>query len=333
MGLYRTLVRPAVFSLPPEAGHRAVETLLRLPLPWRAIGGVPRDPRLRTELAGIEVPNPIGLAAGFDKRVTMLPHLEALGFGFAVAGTVTRRPREGNPRPRIVRHVRRGAIVNAMGLPNPGASVAAARFARSPRSGPRFVSIADESIEEAIAVCELLDPHVDGFELNASCPNVAWGRDRDTEEHLRALVGALVDGTARPLFVKLPPLGAGQELDAVLALASVAREAGASGVVCGNTLPVDDDGLSVGRGGLSGRPLLPGTLRAVAAVRGELGPDPVVQACGGIGTPDDVRACLDAGADAIQIYTALIYAGPRIVRDLCGALLPSEPGVTATTAG
>ena len=92
MGLYRTLVRPAVFSLPPEAGHRAVETLLQLPLPWRAIGGVSRDPRLRTELAGIEVPNPIGLAAGFDKRVTMLPHLEALGFGFAVAGTVTRRP-------------------------------------------------------------------------------------------------------------------------------------------------------------------------------------------------------------------------------------------------
>jgi dihydroorotate dehydrogenase len=257
----------------------------------------------------------------------MLPHLEALGFGFAVAGTVTRRARDGNPRPRIVRHARREAIVNAMGLPNPGAAVMAARLARMARSAPRFVSIADESVEDAVDACALLDPHVDGIELNASCPNVAWGRDRDTEEHLRELVTALVGQTSRPLFVKLPPLGAGEELDAVLALAAIARAAGAAGLVCGNTLPVDEPALSTGRGGLSGPPLLPGTLRAVAAVRGELGADAAIQACGGIATAADVRACIDAGADAIQIYTALIYSGPGIVRDLCRALLTSELGI------
>ncbi|MEX0754387.1 MAG: dihydroorotate dehydrogenase 2 [Actinomycetota bacterium] len=329
MGLYRTLVRPAVFSLPPESGHRVVETLLRMPLPWRAIGGVPRDPRLQVDLGGVVVANPVGLAAGFDKQARMLPHLADLGFGFAVAGTFTRRTRAGNPSPRIVRHPVDEALVNAMGLPNPGAAVAAARLARLQRNGPRFASIADESVEDALEVHRLLAPQVDAFELNASCPNVAWGRDRDTEEHLRALVAALVERSDEPLFVKLPPVRTQTELDAVRALASIARDAGAAGLTCGNTRPVEEPALSVGRGGLSGWPLLAGTLGAVAAVRAEVGPQAVVQGCGGITTASDLRACLDAGANAVQVYSALIYRGPRIVRDLCRGLLETTPAASA----
>jgi dihydroorotate dehydrogenase len=237
----------------------------------------------------------------------------------------------GNPSPRVVRRPDTEAIVNAMGLPNPGAEVAADRLGRTPRTGPRFASLADESIDDAVAVAGLLAPHVDGLELNASCPNVSWGRDRDTEEHLRDLVRALTTSLERPLFVKLPPLAPGDDLDPVLALASIAVGSGAAGLVCGNTLPVDEPGLAVGRGGLSGRPLLPGTLRVVSAVRAAVGPDVAIQASGGVGTGDDLRSCLEAGANVVQVYSSLIYRGPRVVRDLCRAV--PVPGRGTVPAG
>src|SRR5919197_1961193 len=124
MGLYRAL-RPLVFAAPPETAHRVAGALLELPLPWSAIGGAAEDPVLRTSLAGIELRNPVGLAAGFDKRCRVLHSLGRLGFGYTVGGTITSRPREGNPRPRIARSPRRRAMVNSMGLPNPGPAVAA----------------------------------------------------------------------------------------------------------------------------------------------------------------------------------------------------------------
>src|SRR5919201_520098 len=128
MGLYRAL-RPAVFAAPPEAAHRVAGALLELPLPWRRIGGAVDDPALHTNLAGIELRNPIGLAAGFDKRCRVLHSLGRLGFGYVVGGTITSRPRAGNPRPRIVRYPGRRAMVNSMGLPNPGPEAAAANMA------------------------------------------------------------------------------------------------------------------------------------------------------------------------------------------------------------
>src|SRR5438093_1112401 len=151
MGLYRAVARPLFFSLPPEAAHRLAQSILSLPLPWERIGGAPEDPRLRTSLAGIELSNPVGLAAGFDKSCRHLHALGRLGFGYVVGGTITRDPRPGNAKPRIARYPRRGSMTNAMGLPNPGAEAAARILARSPRSGPRFASIADEGPDEVIA--------------------------------------------------------------------------------------------------------------------------------------------------------------------------------------
>ena len=312
--------RRLFLALPPETSHRLAGALLRLPLPWERLGGAEDDSRLAVTLAGVPLRNPIGLAAGFDKRCSRLAPLGRLGFGFVVGGTITRRPRAGNPRPRIVRDPDRGGLVNAMGLPNPGAQTAARALARGDRTAPRIVSLADEDLPDAVAALELLAPHADAIELNASCPNVSWGRDRDQEAHLIDLVRAFRERTDRPVLVKLPPFASEVEREVVLALARVAWDAGASGLTCSNTRPIRDARLSVGAGGVSGGPLSAETPRIVEevrrATRGEL---PIV-ACGGIATPAQALACLEAGASAVQVYTGLIYRGPGIVGELTGGL-------------
>lgn len=319
MGWFSAVGRPAFLALPPEAAHRVANALLALPLSWPHMGHVSDDPSLPTTLAGIELRNPVGLAAGFDKTCARLGPLGRLGFGYVVGGTITRRPRRGNPKPRIVRYPERRSMVNAMGLPNPGADVAAANLIRHPRTAPRFVSVADELLADAVATFDTLAPHADAIELNASCPNVAWGRDRDNEAHLAELLDAFAARAPLPVFVKLPPFAGDVEREVVLALARVAAEHGAAGITCANTRPHEEPRLAVGRGGLSGRELSARTPSMVAAVRDATGL--IVNACGGVATAEDIRACLDAGATTVQVYTALVYEGPGLVGDLCGSLV------------
>lgn len=320
-GWFRAIGRPVFHSLPPEASHRLATALLRLPLPWHRLGGAVPDPSLETDLCGLRLRNPVGLAAGFDKTCSHLDALGELGFGYLVGGTVTREARTGNPSPRIARSRRRRSIVNAMGLPNPGAAAVAATLRR--RSGgptPRFVSLADEDLADAISSFELLEPLVDGIELNASCPNVSWGRDRDNEAHLRDLVAGFRERSRKPLFVKLPPFVNEVERGVVLALAALATDAGADGLTCSNTRLVEDARLSVGRGGLSGRAMWPHTPRIVQEIRSAVGDEPAINASGGVWSADDVATCLDAGATTVQIYSALIYEGPGIVGELTSDL-------------
>jgi len=317
MDWYGAIGRRLFFALPPEASHRAAGALLGLPLPWRRVGGAVDDPVLATTLAGIPLRNPIGLAAGFDKACAHLDALSALGFGYVVGGTITRAARAGNAKPRIVRHPSQRSMVNAMGLPNPGAEAAAANLTYTAGApAPRLVSVADEEMPDAVSAFELLGPHADGVELNVSCPNVSWGRDRDNEAHLRQLLAAFVERADRPLFVKLPPFRTAVEREVVLALARIAQEAGAHGLTCGNTRLVADPGLSVAQGGLSGRALWPQTVEVVTAVREATGAELPVNACGGIFSAQDVLTCLEAGAATVQIYTALIFQGPGVLGTL-----------------
>lgn len=313
MGLYRALGRPLFFAIPPEAGHRLAGALLALPLPWRALGRAADDPRLHVALAGIALANPVGLAAGFDKRCARLDALGRLGFGYVVGGTITRVPRRGNPKPRVVRDAQTRAIVNAMGLPNPGAEAAAEALRRSERTVPRLVSLADESLEDVLAAFGALEPLADGIELNASCPNVSWGRDREDEAHLGGLLGELRARTGKPIFVKLPPFQTDSERQGVLAMAAVAQEQGAAGLTCGNTRPVDEPRLASGRGGMSGGPLTEATPRIVREVREATGGELALNACGGVFTAENALACIEAGATTVQVYTGLVYEGPGIV--------------------
>ena len=213
------------------------------------MGGAVDDPALTTTLAGIPLRNPVGLAAGFDKSCARLDALGSLGFGYVVGGTVTRAPRSGNPHPRIVRDPARRAIVNAMGMPNPGAEAVARNLTRTPRTAPRFVSIADEPVADTVATAELLEPFVDGIELNASSPNAGW---EHASSHTGELVRAVRARTSKPLFVKIPPPSAGERATSTVSMATAARDAGASAIVCTNTVPVVDARMSTGRGGLSG---------------------------------------------------------------------------------
>jgi dihydroorotate dehydrogenase len=318
-GWYGTVGRPAFFAVPPEASHRLAVAMLGLPLPWERIGGAPRDASLEVDLCGVRLPNPIGLAAGFDKGCRHLDTLGRLGFGLVVGGTVTRHARRGNPKPRIVRDRARRAIVNAMGLPNPGAEAAAMSLRGTRRTTPRFVSVADEAIEDATAAVELLAPHVDGFELNASSPNAPWRHDRG---HMTGLLAEFRLRTSLPVLLKLPPFTTDQERSVMLDLARAAVDEGASGLVCSNTVPVEDPRLATGRGGLSGGSLTALTPRIVEEVAAATGRAVPIVACGGIFTDADAAACLDAGATAVQVYTGLVYRGPGIVGDLARGLLP-----------
>ncbi len=317
MGWYAAVGRPVLAALPAETAHRVALVLLGLPLPWGRIGGALDDPVLRTELAGIPIDNPVGLAAGFDKGMERLDPLGALGFGFVTGGTVTRAKRPGNPAPRIVRDRPNRALVNSMGLPNPGAEAAAVRLARGRRTAPRIASVADEDLAEAAETVSLLDPLVDGFELNASSPNAGWAH---RAAHVEALLNELRGRTVKPIFLKLPPFERGAEEEPVLAMAVAAGAAGASGLICSNTRPVQERRLASGRGGLSGPPLFTRTPQIVRAVRRATGAALPIVACGGIGSTDEVVACLAAGASAVQIYTAFVYRGPGIVGELTRGL-------------
>ena len=315
---WATVGRPAFFALPPESSHRLATALLGLPLPWERLGGAARDPSLRVELCGIPLPNPVGVAAGFDKACRHLDALGRIGFGFVVGGTITRRPRRGNAKPRIVRDEARRAIVNAMGMPNPGADAAADHLRRRRRTAPRFASVADEALDDATGTLDLIAPHVDGIELNASSPNAPWRHD---PAHLATLLTAFRGRTDRPILVKIPPFSTDQERDQVLDVVRRAIDAGASGLVCANTVPVAEARLAAGRGGLSGGPLTDLTPRIVEAVAAATGREVPIVASGGIFDVADVARCLDAGATAVEVYTALIYRGPRIVGELTHGLL------------
>jgi dihydroorotate dehydrogenase len=338
MGWYAAIGRPLFFSLPPETAHRVAGAMLGLPLPWSRIGGASDDADLHMELCGVPLASPIGLAAGFDKTCAHLGVLGGLGFGYTVGGTITRAPRAGNAHPRIARSPATRSMVNAMGLPNPGAEAAARHLehgaARS--RAPRFVSVADEFTTDAFASLEMVAPHADGVELNASCPNVSWGRDRDNEAHLRALVTGFRARTPKPVMVKVPPFVTSTQREVVLSLARVAQEAGARAITCSNTRPVADARLAVGAGGLSGKALWPHTARIVHEVREVIGADMAVNACGGVFTADDALTCLQAGATTVQIYSALIYEGPNVASLIgrgLGSLLRDEGLVLSNLVG
>ena len=321
MELYRRLARPVFFVLPPEGAHHLAQGLLRLPLPWHRIGAVPEDPSLHTDLAGIPLRNPVGLAAGFDKSSRLVTALGEIGFGYVVTGTITRNARRGNAKPRIVRHPDELAIVNSMGLPNKGAAYAAGRLMKATRTAPVLVSLADEEVDDVVACHTLLEPLADGIELNVSSPNAPWRKSRDNVEHLRRLLEALAPRRRKPLFVKLPPFRTDEERERALAMAKLAADAGMQGLTCSNTIPVTEPRVRKGSGGLSGKPLLADTIRIVAEVRAATGGSLVVNACGGIFTPEDATACLDAGATSVQVYTGMIYRGPQIVREICEGLV------------
>ncbi len=315
--IYKALLRPLLWSLPPERAHALGEWALRRKLLWKFLSPLyrTRDPALGTSLAGIPIANPLGVAAGSDKDCAYLDSLMGLGFGYAVGGTVTLHPRPGNPRPRLLRRPRQSALVNALGFPSLGIDVVESNLRRS-SVRPLVLSVSGLTVDEFSACYRRAAPLARGIELNVSSPNTAGLRVFHDPPAFRKLLESVNHRRTTPLFVKIPPYHGPRQQEEVLTLVRIARELGVDGITAANTRPVEEPAVKMGRGGLSGKPLLPDTLRIVADVSREVGEAMTINACGGISTADDVVQALKSGADTVQVYTALVYEGPGLARKI-----------------
>lgn len=318
---YRQVVRPLLFRLPPEPAQQIADVALAVRPLWRAYAkaaNVPNDPAI---VAGIDLRNRVGLAAGLDKRCAYLDSLGDFGFGYVVGGTVTHDPRPGNPKPRVLRLPSQTSLINALGFPGDGLNAAAAHL-RKLRDRPAkvWVSIAALDEQETQECLTTLEPLVDAIEVNISSPNTAGLRRFQEPVALRSLLEVLNEARSKPLFIKIPPYRTDAEREDVMALVRVCRETGVSGITAANTIPVEDKRLAMGRGGLSGTAMLEDMLRIVPEIRSEVGAELVINAVGGVATAEDAQRALDGGADTVQIYTSMVYRGPGVVAEIVKGL-------------
>jgi dihydroorotate dehydrogenase len=323
----------AVFSvvlrrLPAEAAHRASFWLIRVAaavpgLPWLLRRWLaPRDPVLRVRALGLDLPGPLGLAAGFDKDALGPDALGLLGFAFVEVGTVTAQAQPGNPRPRVFRLPADQAIINRMGFGNHGAAAAAAAL-RARRGRPLAVGAnigKSRSVPVAGAVADYVDSArllagtADYLVVNVSSPNTPGLRDLQAVSQLRPLLTAVQAEVAVPLLVKISPDLADDDIDAV---ADLALELGLAGIVATNTttgrehLASDPAQVTAaGAGGLSGAPLRQRSLAVLRRLHERVGDRLVLVAAGGIMTPEDAWERIEAGATLLQAYTGFVYGGP-----------------------
>ncbi|MCV2865377.1 quinone-dependent dihydroorotate dehydrogenase [Defluviimonas sp. WL0075] len=318
----------ALHRLDPERAHGLAVRALSMglvPLP-----GAVRSPRLETRLAGLSLPNPVGLAAGFDKNAEAAGPLTRAGFGFVEVGAATPRPQPGNPKPRLFRLREDRAVINRFGFNNQGADAVAARLARLDRKVPVGINLgankdsADRAADFA-KVLATIGPHVDFATVNVSSPNTEKLRDLQGKAALSALLAGVLatrDTLARPIpvFLKIAPDLSEAELADVAEVAMTSR---IDAVIATNTT-LSRDGLRSPHkgetGGLSGAPLFTRSTRVLARLsqltEGSL---PLI-GVGGIASAEDARQKILAGASAVQLYSALVYHGlslaARIARDL-----------------
>jgi dihydroorotate dehydrogenase len=334
------LIRAPLFGLPPELSHRIATTALRGALAPPAVrGALSRalavdEPALRVRRWGIDFPNPVGLAAGFDKSGASFNALAALGFGFVEIGTVTAEPQPGNPLPRLFRLPADRALLNRMGFNNPGAEAVARRLGESRidpilgiNLGKSKVAPLERATEDYLRSFELLEPFARYLVVNVSSPNTPGLRELQDARPLRQLLGTIVRaararaGGGRPpcpVLVKLAPDLTDPQIDEAV---EIAMEEGASGIVAVNTT-VSRAGLAtpaerveaLGAGGISGPPLRARAQAVVGRIhRRTAGAVPIV-GVGGIETAEHAWDRIRAGASLIQVYTGLVYQGPGMVR-------------------
>ena len=279
------------------------------------------DEVLHTELAGLKLKNPIGLAAGFDKNIQFLSSMEQLGFGYVTGGTITKESRPGNPSPRLLRIKEDKTLINSMGFPGEGLQVAAKRLQNLPinPTAIRVVSVSGTTIEDIVACQTTIQTLCSAIEVNISSPNTAGLRIFQKNPQLVSLLEALNRNKKVPIFVKLPPFNA--SLDKSISvetqdLIETCLKCEIDAITVANTIPVDDTRLAVGRGGLSGSKLFENTLVMINTIKKEYGDEISVNACGGISTGAQAFKLIQAGANSVQLYTSLVYEGPGLVKNI-----------------
>ncbi|WP_066455321.1 quinone-dependent dihydroorotate dehydrogenase [Castellaniella caeni] len=342
--LFRTypLARKALFSMDPEQAHewtlRALQhnhdcTVTRLLT-------ATHQPTLPRTLMGLPLRNPVGLAAGLDKNGAHIDALAALGFGFIEVGTVTPRAQPGNPKPRMFRLPRARCLINRMGFNNDGLDTFITNVQKSQwrrqggilglNIGKNAATPIEHAVDDYLRCLDGVYPHADYITVNISSPNTKNLRSLQSHDALDALLAALQarrlalaeqHGRRTPLVVKIAPDLSTDEVDAV---AELIPRHGIDGIIATNTtlsreavrgLPYDDEA-----GGLSGPPVHAMSLAVIRRLRAHLGHDTAIIGVGGIESGRQAAEKIQAGADAVQLYTGLIYEGPALIKACVDAI-------------
>ncbi len=334
--MYKGLIRPLLFLLPPERAHYFTFDLLRF-LHWiPGMGGLfrslfsYRNKSLERELFGLKFPNPVGLAAGFDKDAKLIDEMANLGFGFIEIGTITPKGQPGNPQPRLFRLPQDQSLINRMGFNNGGAIEAVERLKKRKSNvivggniGKNKVTPNDQADEDYLTCFRQLFDYVDYFVVNVSSPNTPNLRDLQEKEPLKALLSRLQKENnqktrRKPILLKIAPDLTNDQLDDVV---EIVMDTQIDGVIATNTTisreglnTSEQDVAAIGAGGLSGKCV---SKRSTEVIRylheqGE-GKFPII-GVGGIFTAKDALDKIRAGASLVQVYTGFVYEGPAMVK-------------------
>jgi dihydroorotate dehydrogenase len=340
--LYKSVIKPIFFLFDPEKVHHFVFKSLKIAFSLPGMAGLARlvyvrkSPKLEREVFGLKFPNPVGLAAGFDKDAKLFNELANFGFGFIEIGTVTPVAQPGNDLPRLFRLPADQALINRMGFNNGGAKAAAVRLRKSAPKvliggniGKNKVTSNDQALNDYLLCYDDLVDVVDYFVVNVSSPNTPNLRELQEKGPLLELLGTLerknqAHKTPRPILLKIAPDLNSSQLDDIV---EIVIESGIAGLIATNTT-IDRSSLTtdkskvdeIGAGGLSGKPVADRSTQVIRYVHEKSeGKFPII-GVGGIYSAQDAQEKLDAGASLVQVYSGFIYEGPGLVKRIVKGL-------------
>jgi dihydroorotate dehydrogenase len=338
IGALYPMLRPLLFLMDAERAH---DLTIRALKAWPGKGARQDDPTLAVDAFGLTFPNPVGLAAGFDKNAEAVDSLLGLGFGFVEVGTLTPRPQAGNPRPRLHRLPKHAGVINRFGFNNRGHADALDRLSRRRQTGIVGVNIgankdSDDKAADYAAGIAAFAGVASYFTVNVSSPNTPGLRDLQQREALDGLLARVVeardeatrDHPRRPLLLKIAPDLTLSELDDIV---SVTLARGLDGMIVSNTTiarppPLLEDRIAMETGGLSGAPLFELSTRMLAETAKRVEQRIPLIGVGGVMSADTAQAKFDAGATLVQIYSGLVYRGPALVEDIKRGVGRRRPG-------
>ena len=335
--MYKILIRPLLFLFDPEEVHHFSFSMIRV-LNKLGFGGIFRsifqikDAKLERELFGIKFPNPVGLAAGFDKNAVLFKELSNFGFGFIEIGTVTPKGQVGNDKKRIFRLKSDQGIINRMGFNNEGVEAAVEKLKSNTNViiggniGKNTPTLPENYSQDYLECFNALHPYVDYFVLNVSCPNVSSHAKLNDKDYLEELITAVQNANKtfekqKPILLKIAPDLNNSQLDEIIELVKITS---IDGVIASNTSVTRDNLLSENKkemGGLSGKPILEKSTEVIRYLHEKSNGSFPIIGVGGIHSEKDALDKLKAGASLIQIYTGFIYEGPGLVKRINKAIL------------